>query len=68
MQTLVGVGQDFVQLRERNGTERYIPLGRVDVVFGPMTPRESIPAAANPDQPWLRNRITRVDEVFDCPY
>lgn len=29
---LVAVGEDFVQLREADGTERYVPLGRVDVV------------------------------------
>ncbi len=33
--TLVAVGQDFVQLREADGTERFIPLSRVDVVVRP---------------------------------
>ena len=35
--TLTAVGQDFVQLRELDGTERFIPLARVDVVVRPDT-------------------------------
>ncbi len=33
--TLTAVGQDFVQLREADGTERFVPLARVDVVVRP---------------------------------
>lgn len=33
--TVVAVGDDFIQLREADGTERYIPLSRVDVVVEP---------------------------------
>ena len=33
--TLAAVGADFVQLREADGAERFIPLARVDVVVRP---------------------------------
>ncbi len=30
---LVAVGQDFVQIRYEDGRERYVPLGRVDLLI-----------------------------------
>ena len=33
--TLAAVGADFVQLREADGTERFVPLSKVEVVVRP---------------------------------